>query len=135
MAKFYSSTNKITVAGVDLSNSISSVELTVEAADLETTAFGDGWVTKIAGLKQGSVKLDFFADYGAGAVEATLYPLLGTIATVVVQPTNGTVSATNPSYTIPALVTQHTPVNGAIGDIATFSVTWPSAGTVVKATS
>lgn len=133
MAKFYAQDYKITINGTTLSSSISSVEVSIEADELETTAFGDGWRQKIAGLKQGSVKLDFFQDFGAAAVEATIYPLLGTVATVVVSPTSGTVSATNPSYTIPALVTQHTPISGAIGDIATFSVTWPTSGTVVKA--
>ena len=133
MAKFYAQDYKITINGTTLSNSISSVEVSLEADELETTAFGDGWRTKIAGLKQGSVKLDFFQDYGASAVEATLYPLLGQIATVVVQSNSGTVSATAPSYSIPALVTQHTPISGAIGDIATFSVTFPTAGTVTKA--
>lgn len=135
MAKFFAQDFKITVNGSNLSNSISSVEVALEADSLETTAFGDGWRTRIGGLKTGSVNLDFFADYGAASVEATLFPLLGTIATVVVTPTSGTVSSTNPSYTIPALVTQHTPVNGAIGDIATFSVSWESSGTVTKGTA
>lgn len=132
MAKFFAQDFKITINGTDLSTSISSVEGTIETDDLETTAFGSGWRTRIAGLKQGSVKVDFFADYGASSVEATLYPLLGTIATVVCTPTSGTASSTNPQYTFPCLVTQHTPITGAIGDIATFSVTWPTSGTVSK---
>ena len=135
MAKFYAQDYKITVNGTTLSNSISSVEVSLEADELETTAFGDGWRTRIGGLKSGSVSVDFFQDFGAASVEATLYPLLGTVATVVVTPSSGTVSATNPSYTIPALVTQHTPISGAVGDIATFSVTWASSGTVTKGTA
>lgn len=135
MAKFYAQDFSISINGTDLSTSISSVEFTLEADELETTAFGSSYRTKVGGLKSGSVKLDFFADYGAGAVEATLYPLLGSIATVVLKPTSGTASATNPSYTIPALVTTHTPMSGSIGDISTFSVTWPSAGSVVKASA
>lgn len=135
MAKFFAQDYKITVNGTTLSNSISSVEVSLEADELETTAFGDGWRTRIGGLKTGNVSLDFFQDFGAASVEATLYPLLGTVATVVVSPTSGTVSATNPSYTIPALVTEHSPISGAVGDIATFSVTWPSAGTVTKGTA
>lgn len=132
MAKLYAQDYKITINGTDLSTSITSVELMVEADDLETTAFGSNWRTRIAGLRQGSVKLDFFADYGASAVEATLYPLLGTVATVVMLPTSGTASSTNPQYTATCLVTEHTPITGAIGDIATFSVTWPTTGTVTK---
>lgn len=132
MAKLYAQDYKITINGTDLSSSITSVELMVEADDLETTAFGSNWRTRIAGLRQGSVKLDFFADYGASAVEATLYPLLGTVATVVMLPTSGTASSTNPQYAATVLVTEHVPLTGAIGDIATFSVTWPTTGTVTK---
>lgn len=135
MAKFLAQDFKITVNGTTLSNSISSAEITLDAEDKTTTAFGDGWQTRIAGLKSGSVKLSFMQDYGASAVEATLFPLLGTIATVVVTPTSGTVSSTNPSYTAACLVTTHTPISGSIGDVSTFDVTWPTSGTVVKATS
>lgn len=135
MAKFLAQDYKITVNGTNLSNSISSVEVSLEADELETTAFGDGWRTRIAGLKSGSVSVDFFQDFGAASVEATLYPLLGTVATVVVVPTSGTVTSTNPSFTIPALVTQHTPVAGQVGDVSTFSVTWASSGTVTKGTA
>jgi len=135
MAKFLAQDYKITVNGTNLSNSIQSCEIAVEAEDKEVSAFGDGWKTRIAGLKSGSVKLSFFQDFGAGSVESTLFSLLGSIATVVVTPTSGTVSATNPSYTVAALVTAHTPISGAVGDVATFDVTWPANGTVVKATS
>lgn len=133
MAKFLAQDFKITLAGVNLSNNIKSAELQVQSEDKETSAFGDGWKTHIAGLKSGSVKLDFLQDFGAASVEATIYPLLGTLATVVITPTSGTVSATNPSYTAVCLVNSHTPVSGAVGDVATFSVTWPTSGTVVKA--
>lgn len=132
MAKFVATDFKITVAGTDLSTSITSAELSLEADDKETTTFGTTFRTRVAGLKQGSVKLDFLQDFAASSVEATLYPLLGTIATVVITPTSGTASATNPQYTVPCLVTQIQPINGAVGDLATQSVTWPTSGTVTK---
>jgi len=133
MAKILLQDAKVTMNGTNLSNSIKSVELSISADAKEVTAFGDGWTTRIAGLKEGSVKLDFFQDFGAASVEATLYPLFGTLATVVVSPTSGTASATNPTYTFLALVNAHSPVMGAVGDMATLSVTWPTSGTVVKA--
>jgi hypothetical protein len=132
MAKFVATDFKITVAGTDLSTSITSAELSLEADDKETTTFGTTFRTRVAGLKQGSVKLDFLQDFAASSVEATLYPLLGTIATVVITPTSGTASSTNPQYSIPCLVTQIQPINGAVGDLVTQSVTWPTSGTVTK---
>lgn len=135
MAKFAATDYSVVVGGVNLSTSLNSVELSIEADDLETTAFGGEWRTRIAGLKTGSVTLNFMQDFGAGAVDATLYPLFGTQATVVIKPTSGTVTATNPTYTFLANVVQYSPFASSVGDIATLSVTWPTSGTVTRGTS
>jgi predicted secreted protein len=135
MAKFAATDYSVVVAGSNLSTTLNSVELSIEADDLETTAFGGEWRTKVAGLKTGSVTLNFMQDFGAGAVDATLYPLFGTQATVVIKPTSGSVSSTNPSYTFLANVVQYSPFASSVGDIATLSVSWPVAGTVTRGTS
>jgi hypothetical protein len=73
-------------------------------------------------------------DFAAGSVDATLNPLLGSIATVIIQSASGTVSATQPKYTATCLVTAYSPFASSVGDIATLSVTWPVSGTVVRGT-
>lgn len=135
MAKFAATDYKVTVNGTNLSTNLNSVELSIEADDLETTAFGSEWRSRIGGLKTGSVTLSFLQDFGAGAVDATLFPLFNTLATVVITPTSSTVSSTNPSYTAVALVNQYMPFASSVGDIATLSVTWPTSGTITRATS
>lgn len=135
MAKFAATDYFVSIGGVDFSNSLNSVELTVEADNLETTAFGSTFRTRIGGLKQASVTLNFMQDFAASSVDATLHPLIGSIATVVIKPTSGTVTATNPSYTMAALVTQYSPFASSVGDIATLSVTWPVSGSVTRATA
>ena len=135
MPKFAATDYKITVGGVNLSTNLNSVELALESDDLETTAFGGTFRERIGGLKTGSVTLQFMQDFGASSVDATLFPLFNTLATVVIVPTSGTVSATNPSYTAVCLANAYTPANAAVGDLAVFSVTWPTSGTVVRATS
>ncbi len=62
-------------------------------------------------------------------------PLLGSIATVVIQSASGTVSATQPKYTAECLVTSYSPFASSVGDIATLSVTWSVTGTVVRGTA
>ena len=135
MAKFAATDYDIKINGSDFSSSLNSVELAQEADDLETTAFGSSWRTRIGGLKQASLTLNFMQDFAAGSVDATLNPLLGSIATVVIKPTSGTVTATNPTYTMTALVTQYSPFASSVGDIATLSVTWPVSGSVVRGTA
>jgi hypothetical protein len=134
MAKFAATDYYVTINGADFSTNLNSVELSQEADDLETTAFGSSWRTRIGGLKQASLTLNFMQDFAAGSVDATLNPLLGSIATVTIKPTSGTVTATNPTYTMTALVTQYSPFASSVGDIATLSVSWPVSGSVVRGT-
>lgn len=135
MAKFAATDYAVTINGSDFSATLNSVELSQEADDLETTAFGSTWRTRIGGLKQASLTLNFMQDFAAGSVDATLNPLLGSIATVVIKPTSSAVGTANPSYTMTCLVTQYSPFASSVGDIATLSVTWPVSGSVVRATS
>lgn len=134
MAKFVATDYSVTINGTPFSSSLAAVTLDITAEEQETTAFGDGYRTRIGGLKDGSVTLDFHQDFAAGSVDATLFPLLGTQATVVVKPTSGSVTATNPSYTALCLVTQYQPYASNVGELATLSVTWPTSGSVVRGT-
>lgn len=135
MPKFAATDFNVLINGTNFSTSLNSVELTLSADDLETTAFGGEWRTRIAGLKSGSLTLNFMQDFGAASVDATLYPLFGSNATVVIKPTSATVSSTNPAYSAVALVTAYSPYSSSVGDIATLSVTWPTTGTVSRATA
>jgi len=110
------------------------VTLDVSVEEQETTAFGNNSRTRIGGLKDGSVSLDFHQDFGSAAVDATLWPLLGSTVEIIIAPTSDAVSATNPSYTFNALVTQYQPFANAVGELATLSVSWPVTGDVVRGT-
>ena len=136
MAIFVATDFSVTINGsTALASYLTQVELKTTANDITTTSFGSTWVTRVAGLKEGSLTLNFNQDYAASTVDATLWPTLGTNATVVIKPTSSAVGSANPSYTVTCLVTDLTPVSGQIGDLATFSVTWPTNGTVSRATA
>jgi hypothetical protein len=136
MAIFVATDFSVSINGsTALASYLTQVELKTSANDITTTAFGSTWVTRVAGLKEGSLTLQFNQDYAVSTVDATLWPLLGTNATVVIKPTSTAVSSSNPSYTAICLVTDLTPISGNIGDLATFSVTWPTTGTVSRATA
>jgi hypothetical protein len=135
MAKFYAQDYKITVGTAILSEDIASVTLDITADEVETTAFGSTYRTRIGGLKDASVSFDFHQDFGAGSVDALLFPLMGSTVAVKIAPTSGTVTATNPEYRFIALCTQYQPYAGAVGDLSTLSVTWPVSGEVVRGTA
>jgi hypothetical protein len=135
MAKFVATDYKVTVNGTNLSSSLTSVDLSLSADEVDTTTFGGEWRTVTGGLKSGSITLNFNQDFAAGSVDATLFPLFNTAATVVITPTSSAVSATNPSYTAIALVNSYQPFASSVGDLATLSVTWPTSGTVTRATA
>jgi hypothetical protein len=129
--KFVATNYNIKINGADFSSAIAAVTFDISAAEQETTAFGNTFVQRIAGLKDASVSLDFHQDFGAAAVDQTLFPLLGSNATVTVIPNGTVVSATNPSYTGVFLCTEYSPMSSSVGDLATLSVSWPLADGVI----
>jgi hypothetical protein len=135
LAKFVATDYKVTINGGTVSSSLASVELPIEVDEQETTAFGSSWITRIAGLKSGSITLEFHQDFAAGEIDSILYPLLGTNATVVVAPTSGTITSSNPSYSGTFLVTSYTPFASTVGDLATVGITWPLTGELTRATA
>jgi hypothetical protein len=136
MAKFVATDVSVTLNGTAISSALNGIELAITGNEVETTTFGDGgWKTVTGGIKSGSVRFDFMQDFGAGGVDALLYPLINTAATVVIKPTSGSVSATNPAYTAVALVNSYTPVSASTGDLVSFSITLPTTGAITRATA
>ena len=135
MAKIVLTDAKVTINSINLSDHIASVTLDTKTDVVETTAFSNTAKTRVAGLQDHSVTLEFHQDFAASNVEATIYPLLGQATTVVVQPTSSAVTTSNPTYTFSAVVSEWQPLKGGIGQLATASVTWPISGLITKATS
>jgi predicted secreted protein len=135
MAKQVFTNAYVTVNGTDLSDHIGAVTIDTSADEIETTAFGTaGWRSRVSGLKDGSIKLDWHQDFAASSVDSILNTAFGSVGTVVVIP-NGTVaSATNPRYTMTAVISSYSPVAGSVGDLLTFSTTWAFAGAMTRGT-
>lgn len=122
----------VSIGGTNISSYVASVGLSTSVDAVETTAFGSTSRTRVGGLRDNQVTLSIMQDYSA--VEAIVYPLLGSTAQVIVKP-NGTAAASsaNPSYTFNVLVVEWSPVSGAVGELATADVTWPIDGAITKA--
>jgi hypothetical protein len=136
MAKQVVLSRFVSLGTADISNALSGASLEITVEEVDKTSLGSaGWREVAAGLKSGSVTLNFQQDYAAGAIDSLLYPLIGTEATVTIRSSSATVSASNPAYSAVVLISQYTPIAGAVGDLATFDVTFPTVGAITRATA
>tara|TARA_R110000822_G_scaffold8871_4_gene34986 strand:- start:198 stop:608 length:411 start_codon:yes stop_codon:yes gene_type:complete len=134
LAKYVVTSQSVTINSVDLSDACARAELVLNSAEVETTDFGSaGWTEVIGGLKSGALTMDFHSDFGVAGVSTTFQDLIGTVVTFEVIAGGTTASATTPAYSGSILISSFTPVAGAVGDLATFSVTFPTTGEVTYA--
>ena len=135
MAVYLANTGVLTVNSVDLSTLVTSVTINRAFDELEVTALGDQGHRFVKGLEASSISIDFLNDEATAKTLQTLQATWGTNTTVTFKQTSAAVSATNPLYTMTCLVNNITPVNGAVADLSTQSVTWNVSGTIAVTTS
>ena len=135
MSVYLSNGVVLTVNAVDLSTLVSSVTINRSFDELEVTAMGDSGHKFVKGLEASSITIDFFNDEATAKTLQTLQTVWGTSTTVTVKQTSAATSASNPLYTMSCLVNNTTPVNGAVGDLSTQSVTWNVNGTITITTA
>ena len=120
-------------AATDITQYVSSITLSTTAAEVPTTSMGSSSVTRIQGLIDNSVTLELMQDYPT--IEKLFWDAYtaGTAVPMTIKP-NGTAAAgsSNPQYAFNALPVSWTPVNGAVGDLATVSITYPISGAITK---
>jgi len=136
MAKLVLTNSVVTLNGTDISSDVAAITLSTTAAEVPTTSFGSGGaVTRVAGLIDNSVTLSLHNEYSS--VEGLIYPLVGSTAvTMVIKPAGTAAAGTaSPHFSFSVLVTEWSPVNGAVGELNTADVTWPISGTITKATA
>jgi hypothetical protein len=127
----------LTVNAVDLSSLVSSVTINRSFDELETTSMGQSGHTFVKGLEASSISIEFFNDSASAKTLQTLNSssVWGSNVVVTVKQTSAATSAENPLYTMTCLVNNTTPINGAVGDLSTQSVTWNVSGTIAVATA
>jgi hypothetical protein len=97
---------------------------------LDDTAFGTtGTRSNRPGLKNWSMEAEFLQDFAVGAVDATLFSLVGAVPfPISARPTSAAVSATNPSYSGNAVLESYPPLSGEVGVLGTVSASFRSGG-------
>lgn len=132
MSVFALTGQQLVLNGVDYSDHLKQVTLTVDAAQLDATDFASaGWVEVIGGLKSGTLALEFMDDVADNDVDEELWALLGTVVTFAQRPTTGAISTSNPEYQGSVLITSHA-LGGTVGDLAAKSLSFPTSGAIVR---
>jgi len=134
MAIFMGNKVAVIVGTTTITDHVSTVSLAREIDQVEITAMNDTLANVIGGVERSTVNLELYNDFASGSVNSLFEDALGTKLNIKLIPVSGTVSATNPSYTMSCLVSSWTPINGAVDAVQSVSVSLPVTA-LTKSTS
>ena len=119
----YLSNPNVTISSVSLQDQCQGLVFTRTIEALESTAFGTGSRSYVAGLENSTLQLD--ASFAATETYATLKSLVGTQVTVSWSPSaTSPGTATNPTMTLTGAYLEALPYTMAMGALGTISVTF-----------
>ena len=141
MARLVLTDANVLFASNDISQYITSISLSTSFDVIDTTGLSTTGAarTRVAGLADNSITIEFNNDYADNALEelingtTTTNGTVGLIVAMQVKPTSAATSASNPKYNFNVLVAEWQPLSAAVGELSTASVTWPISGPIAKA--
>jgi hypothetical protein len=124
VAKFVLLDAFVSINSVDLSDHVKKVTFDYKADEVDVSSMGTNTThSRLGGLLDWTAQVEFFNDFAAASVDATLFPLVGTTVAIEVRPVKtGGRTATNPGYAGNALVASHSPLSGDVGTAAMSTV-------------
>lgn len=134
MAQVFSNA-KVTVGTVDLSDQADTVTIEGSFDGVDVTTFGSQFKAVAPGLGDAKITVDFFQNFASGKVHSTLLNFFnnsraGTPGSVQIVPVNTTVSATNPSISLPAAyLLTYNPLVAGVSDASKLTAEFVNAGT------
>ena len=134
MAIFMGNKVAVIVGTSTISSFVSTVSLNREVEAVTITAMNDTVQNMIGGIEVSSLSMEIFNDFAAASVNSLFEDAIGSKLAIKLIPVTGTVTATNPSYSMSCLITQWVPISGSTDSAALASVTFPVTA-LTKATS
>ena len=134
MAIFMGNQVAVIVGTTTISSFVSSVALNREVDAVEITSMTNTSRNYIGGLEASSLSLELFNDFAAASVNSLFEDALGTKLNIKLIPVTGTVTATNPSYSMSCYIGSWQPIQATPDSPMTASVTYPVTA-LTKATS
>jgi len=131
MAVFVFTDATLSINTISLGSFVKSISVNYEKEAIETTAMGASGRVYTGGLQNLSVTIEINNDMAAAGVLETLYSAVGSGTNALVIK-NLSTGSPNPIFTISnAYLASSTPVNGAVGELSSQSITF-TGGTIVK---
>jgi hypothetical protein len=130
MSKFLLTDAKVVVNGVDLSDHAFNVDTPQVKPQVDVSGFNPNATTEyLPGLADQTITVQFRQDFASGKVHSTLQGLYagGSVFVVYVQPTSGTVSATNPAFGGSATMYDYNGLAGALNASSDMTVNFKPA--------
>ena len=129
MALFTLTDAMIIINGVTLSDHAKSVTCEDTRDQVDFTAFGATSKVYGKGLGDAKITVEFFQDFAAAKVHATLQPLISSTTpfAIEVRANSAARSATNPAILMTGLLFNYTGLSGSIGDASTMSAEFQNA--------
>jgi len=134
MAIFMGNKVAVVAGSTTITDHVSAVSLSREIDSVEITAMTDTIQNLIGGIERPTVSLELYNDFAASSVNSIFEDALGTKLAIQLIPVSGTVSSTNPRYSMSVLVAQWQPINGVLDGPMSVSVSLPVTA-LTKATS
>lgn len=119
----------VSINGVTLSDHARKVTVEDNRDTVDITAFGATSKAITKGLGDAKITCEFYQDFAAGKIHATLQPLVSssTPITVEVRPTSAARSATNPAAVMSGLLMNYNMLDGSVGDASTMTAEFVNA--------
>jgi hypothetical protein len=134
MAIFMGNQVAVIVGTTTISSFVSSVALNREVDAVEITSMTNTSRNYIGGLEASSLSLELFNDFAAASVNSLFEDALGTKLAIKLIPVTGTVTATNPSYSMSCYIGSWQPISATPDSPSTASVSFPVTA-LTKSTS
>jgi len=129
--KFVLTKAKVILNGVDVSRFCNTVQMSLEADEIDYTPLGSAYRVHEQGPIQGTFALDLFADQTV--ITPAFWASLDAPVTITVTPRSDLITAKqNPTWSASAVAVRKTELTGQTGEAAKASVELHSTGPVLQ---
>ena len=135
MAKTVLTAPYILINAVDYSTIVKSVELNITREQLDAAAGGDDTAIKKLGLRNITLRVNFFQDYADNGLDEKLFDIWNAEVAVALElrPSTDAVGVTNPSYELNVVLPDYAPLSAQHGAMIMTSPTFVAAGSITRA--